>query len=110
MERKRIIITGGGTAGHIYPAVAIIQYINENYPETEILFIGTGRGMEKDLIDGLGIKFEAINASGLAATSNLIRKIHVYIRFIFLLISGSARAFFIPLIFLTAISANPCPG
>ena len=95
MERKRIIITGGGTAGHIYPAVAIIQYINENYPETEILFIGTGRGMEKDLIDGLGIKFEAINASGLAATSNLIRKIHVYIRFIFLLISGSARAFFI---------------
>jgi len=95
MEKKRIIITGGGTAGHIYPAVSIIEYIKDNYPETEILFIGTGKGMEKDFIGELGIEFKTINASCLAGTKNFLKKIYIYLRFFFLIIAGSIRSLYI---------------
>jgi UDP-N-acetylglucosamine--N-acetylmuramyl-(pentapeptide) pyrophosphoryl-undecaprenol N-acetylglucosamine transferase len=95
MEKKRIIITGGGTAGHIYPAVSIIEYIKDSYPETEMLFIGTRKGMEKDFIAELGIKFETVSASGLAVTSNFFKRIYIYIRFFFLLIAGAIRSIYI---------------
>ncbi|GAI69841.1 unnamed protein product, partial [marine sediment metagenome] len=43
--RKKILICGGGTGGHLYPALAIIEYIKDNYPLGELLFIGTERGL-----------------------------------------------------------------
>ena len=92
MKGKRIIITGGGTAGHIYPAVSVIEYIKDNYPGTSVLFIGTGKGMEKDLIAELGIEFRTVGASGLSASKNFFKKILVYLKFLFLLISGSIRS------------------
>ena len=39
-EKLRIIVSGGGTGGHIFPAVSIANAIKELYPDTEILFIG----------------------------------------------------------------------
>ena len=61
----RIVISAGGTGGHIYPAIAIINKIKEEEPKSEILYIGTSDRMEKDLIPELGIKYEAITVSGL---------------------------------------------
>ena len=61
----RVVISAGGTGGHIYPAIAIINKIKEEEPESEILYIGTSDRMEKDLIPALGIKYEEINVSGL---------------------------------------------
>lgn len=61
----RVIISAGGTGGHIYPAIAIINKIKEEEPKSEILYIGTTNRMEKDLIPELGIKYEEINVSGL---------------------------------------------
>ena len=53
--RKKILICSGGTGGHLYPALAIIEYIKDNYPMTEMLFIGTERGLGKELIKGFDI-------------------------------------------------------
>ncbi len=61
----RVIVSAGGTGGHIYPAIAIINKIKEEEPKSEILYIGTSDRMEKDLIPELGIKYEAIKVSGL---------------------------------------------
>ena len=61
----RIVISAGGTGGHIYPAIAIINKIKEEEPKSDILYIGTSDRMEKDLIPELGIKYKAINVRGL---------------------------------------------
>jgi UDP-N-acetylglucosamine--N-acetylmuramyl-(pentapeptide) pyrophosphoryl-undecaprenol N-acetylglucosamine transferase len=55
----RVIMTGGGTGGHIYPAIAIADKIKEKHPDAEILFVGTERGLEKKLVPQSGntIKF-----------------------------------------------------
>ena len=61
----RVVVSAGGTGGHIYPAIAIINKIKEEEPKSEILYIGTSDRMEKDLIPAMGIKYEEINISGL---------------------------------------------
>ena len=61
----RVVISAGGTGGHIYPAIAIINKIKEEEPNSEFLYIGTSDRMEKDLIPELGIRYEEINISGL---------------------------------------------
>ena len=53
----RVIISAGGTGGHIYPALAIINKIKEKEPDSDILYIGTTDRMEKDLIPSLGYKY-----------------------------------------------------
>ena len=60
----RVIITAGGTGGHIYPALAIINKIKSEEPNSEFLYIGTHNRMEKDLIPSLGIPYEAIEITG----------------------------------------------
>jgi len=61
----KVVVSAGGTGGHIYPAIAIINKIKDEEPNSEILYIGTTDRMEKDLIPELGIKYEAIKVSGL---------------------------------------------
>lgn len=60
----RVIMTGGGTGGHIYPAIAIADKILEKTNDSEILFIGTTHGMEKDIVPRHGYPIEFIPASG----------------------------------------------
>ena len=61
----KVIISAGGTGGHIYPAIAIINKIKEEEPKSDILYIGTSDRMEKDLIPQLGINYQEITVSGL---------------------------------------------
>ena len=61
----RAIVVAGGTGGHIYPALAIINKIKEKEPKSEILYIGTTDRMEKDIVPKLGIKFIGIEMMGL---------------------------------------------
>lgn len=56
----RIILTGGGTGGHIYPALAIARGLKENNPEAEVLFLGTAKGLEADIVPREGFDFEVI--------------------------------------------------
>lgn len=60
----KVIMTGGGTGGHIYPAIAIADKIKRKHPEAEILFVGTLRGMEKDLVPRNGYEIRFITVSG----------------------------------------------
>lgn len=60
----RVIMTGGGTGGHIYPAIAIADKIRRKNPGAEILFVGTRRGMEKDLVPKNGYEIRFITVSG----------------------------------------------
>ncbi|MDD2490383.1 MAG: undecaprenyldiphospho-muramoylpentapeptide beta-N-acetylglucosaminyltransferase [Bacilli bacterium] len=60
----RIIISAGGTGGHIYPAIAIINKIKEKEPDSEFLFIGTHNRMEKDIIPNYGIKYVPLTIIG----------------------------------------------
>ena len=82
----RVIISAGGTGGHIYPALAIINKIKEEEPDSEILYIGTTDRMEKDLIPSLGYKYEALEVKGLKrklTLDNIIeldKKVREYIR------------------------------
>ena len=49
----RIIITGGGTGGHIYPALALARYLQKEDPAAELLFVGSERGLEQKIADKL---------------------------------------------------------
>lgn len=60
----KVLISGGGTAGHINPALAIAAHLTENY-NAEILFIGTKKGLENELVPKAGFKIEYIEVSGL---------------------------------------------
>lgn len=60
----KVIVSAGGTGGHIYPALAIIDKIKEREPNSEFLYIGTHNRMEKDIIPQKGIPFETIEIYG----------------------------------------------
>ena len=60
----RVVISAGGTGGHIYPALAIINKIKEMEPNSEFLYIGTTNRMEKDLIPSMGYRYEGIEVTG----------------------------------------------
>jgi len=60
----RVIISAGGTGGHIYPALAIINKIKEREKDSEFLYIGTHNRMEKDIIPKRGIPFKSIEMYG----------------------------------------------
>lgn len=60
----RVIMTGGGTGGHIYPAVAIADKIKEKYPDAQIIFAGTRKGLEKTLVPQNGYEIRYITVSG----------------------------------------------
>ena len=60
----RVLISCGGTGGHINPALAIADIIKSKYPDAEFLFAGTPNGMEAKLVPKAGYKLETIKAAG----------------------------------------------
>lgn len=60
----RIIVSAGGSGGHIYPALAIINKFKEKEKDLEILYIGTHNRMEKDIIPNHNIKYESLEIYG----------------------------------------------
>jgi UDP-N-acetylglucosamine--N-acetylmuramyl-(pentapeptide) pyrophosphoryl-undecaprenol N-acetylglucosamine transferase len=64
-RKLRVIISGGGTGGHIFPAVAIANRLMKENPETEILFVGANGRMEMDKVPAAGYRIEGLDISGL---------------------------------------------
>lgn len=60
----RVILSGGGTAGHVNPAIAIADIIRDMYPDAEFLYVGTPNGIERSLAQKALIEFEPINVAG----------------------------------------------
>jgi len=62
-EIVRVIFTCGGTAGHVNPALALAGLLKQRRPESEILFVGARRGLEKRLVEEAGWPFRAVEIS-----------------------------------------------
>lgn len=60
----RLLISGGGTGGHIYPALALARYARKQDPTMEILFVGTEQGLESKIVPEAGFKLATIPARG----------------------------------------------
>lgn len=67
----KVLISGGGTGGHIYPALAIVDGIKQRVAGAEILYVGTQGGMESTIVPRAGYAFESIDVSGLNRKSML---------------------------------------
>jgi UDP-N-acetylglucosamine--N-acetylmuramyl-(pentapeptide) pyrophosphoryl-undecaprenol N-acetylglucosamine transferase len=65
MQPPRIIISGGGTGGHIFPAIAIANAIKEKHPDAEILFVGAKGKMEMEKVPAAGYKIVGLTIAGL---------------------------------------------
>lgn len=60
----KILVTGGGTGGHIYPALALIDRIKELHEDTDFLYVGTHRGLESKIVPNHGVSFSPIEVEG----------------------------------------------
>ena len=67
----RILLTGGGTGGHIYPALAIADEIMRRYPQAEILYVGTKRGLESGIVPKKGYAFQTVEVESLPRKINI---------------------------------------
>jgi UDP-N-acetylglucosamine--N-acetylmuramyl-(pentapeptide) pyrophosphoryl-undecaprenol N-acetylglucosamine transferase len=68
-----VIIAGGGTGGHIYPGIAIAQEFKRRNTASEVIFVGTARGMETRIVPREGFKLELIEVAGLKGVSLINR-------------------------------------
>lgn len=60
----KILITGGGTGGHIYPALAFVNYVKQVDPTTEFMYVGTKTGLESQIVPKYTIPFKTIEIQG----------------------------------------------
>ena len=64
-DAPRILVTGGGTSGHVSPALAIIETLREMTPDVQFLYIGSHKGLERQLVEAVGVPFVAISTGKL---------------------------------------------
>jgi len=67
----RVIMTGGGTGGHVNPALAIAETIKRNEPDSEIIFVGTERGIENKLVPAAGYELHHVDVRGIRRSLSL---------------------------------------
>lgn len=67
----RVLMTGGGTGGHVNPAIAIAEIIKMNQPDSEIAFVGTKKGIENRLVPKAGYELYHINIQGIRRSLSL---------------------------------------
>ena len=60
----RVLLSGGGTGGHVYPAIAIANRIKEQYPDAEIIFVGTEKGIESEIVPKYGYELKTVTVQG----------------------------------------------
>lgn len=75
--RLRVLITGGGTGGHVYPGLAVAQALRRMAPEAEVRFAGTSRGLEAVLVPRAGFPFHRVPASGYRGLGTVARVLFV---------------------------------
>jgi len=93
MEAKKIVFTGGGTGGHVYPNIAIYEVLREQYPGSAFLYIGTARGAESRIVKNIPhpIAFAEIVSRGMPqnmkSLAGLVSVFHI--------LRGAIRSYFI---------------
>ena len=61
----RVVVSGGGSGGHIFPALAVAQSVVKLQPDAEVLYIGGASGMECQVVPARGVRFQAVTAKKL---------------------------------------------
>lgn len=90
-EKKRFIISGGGTGGHIFPAIAIANQLKQEIPDAEILFIGASDKMEMQRVPDAGYKIEGLHIYGISR-GHSAREIKKNLKLPFVVIKALKRA------------------
>lgn len=75
-EKRRFILSGGGTGGHLFPAIAIANRLMKEFPESEMLFVGAEGRMEMEKVPKAGYKIEGLWISGFQR-NHLIKNINL---------------------------------
>ena len=65
MKNYKFILSGGGTGGHIYPAIAIADALKAKYPQAEFLFVGSQDRMEMEKVPKAGYEIKGLWIAGL---------------------------------------------
>jgi UDP-N-acetylglucosamine--N-acetylmuramyl-(pentapeptide) pyrophosphoryl-undecaprenol N-acetylglucosamine transferase len=86
----KILVAGGGSGGHVNPAISIADRLRERYPDAEFLFVGSNRGLENDLVPKAGYRLATIPVKGFSRKGSISR-IGPYI----VLAAGMIKSFFI---------------
>lgn len=86
----KILIAGGGTGGHVNPALAMANNLRIKYPDAKFLFVGSKRGLENDLVPKEGYKIARIPVKGFSR-KGFLSKIWPYM----VLVAGMIKSFFI---------------
>ncbi len=79
----KVLFTGGGTAGHINPALAAAGYLQKKEPDVEILYVGNKGGMEERLVPQAGYEIRTVHISGFQrklTPKNLVRNAQTVVR------------------------------
>lgn len=67
----RLLISGGGTGGHIYPALALIETLKKDDARSSFLYVGTNKGLESKIVPNAGIDFKTIEIQGFKRSLSL---------------------------------------
>ncbi len=67
----RLMVSGGGTGGHIYPALAVINELKRQDPTAEVMYVGSQRGIESTIVPELGIPFKEMEIQGFKRSLSL---------------------------------------
>ena len=60
----KVLLSGGGTGGHVYPAISIANRIKEEHPDAEIIFVGTEKGIESEIVPKYGYELKTVTVQG----------------------------------------------
>jgi UDP-N-acetylglucosamine--N-acetylmuramyl-(pentapeptide) pyrophosphoryl-undecaprenol N-acetylglucosamine transferase len=91
MKARRIIISGGGTAGHIHPALAVGEKLKARDPEAALTFVGSTRSLERQIMAHynahfIPLKIEGIKGKGLKTLSSLLPLPLAFLKSLFILL------------------------
>lgn len=88
MKKSKVVFTGGGTGGHVYPNIAIYEAFREKHPDSAFLYMGTKNGAEKRIISGISqpIEFVTVLSRGIPqkikSLKTLVALVYIFIGFV----------------------------
>ena len=66
---RRVIVAGGGTGGHLFPGIAVVEELRRRQPDAEVTFVGTAKGIEARVLPERGERLELIDVAPLKGRS-----------------------------------------